>query len=587
MMIEENKKLELLMAVVHQSSNAIIITDNQKHILYVNKKFEDISGYALSDVIGRNPRVLKSGKTPEITYKQMNQTLAQGKIWKGEFTNIHRDGREYIEDAVMSVIKDDKGKIEYYLAEKTDITALKLAQNEVHSLAYYDTLTGLPNRAYFIQELEKQKCLVGSHSEFCFAVLFADLNRFKDINDIHGHLLGDIALREVARRFKEVTCAGDLLARIGGDEFVLLHKITSETSVARVAQRLSDSLQDPILIKGHEHYIGVSIGSSTCPEDGHSTEQLLQHADIAMYHAKASKSIYSAYKHEVGVKSRREFEISHKLERAVAKSELYLLYQPKVDVKTGHLVGAEALLRWNEYHFGEISPAEFIPIAERCGKMCIIGLWVIQQACRQLKVWERSGFMLPGRLAINISIQQVEHPEFYEQLIATVKGEGVSPYQIELEVTESVFINHPEKTSKILASLAKRGFTIAIDDFGTGYSSLAYLKKIQASILKIDRSFIKNVTINADDKTIVKSVVEMAHNLGLRVVAEGIEQQSQASYLSSINCDMAQGFLYSYPLSANKFASMLNAKFNNQSTLHSDYDPLDTTKIDENENARR
>jgi EAL domain-containing protein (putative c-di-GMP-specific phosphodiesterase class I) len=181
----------------------------------------------------------------------------------------------------------------------------------------------------------------------------------------------------------------------------------------------------------------------------------------------------------------------------------------------------------------------------------------------------------------------VEHPEFYEQLIATVKGEGVSPYQIELEVTESVFINHPEKTSKILASLAKRGFTIAIDDFGTGYSSLAYLKKIQASILKIDRSFIKNVTINADDKTIVKSVVEMAHNLGLRVVAEGIEQQSQASYLSSINCDMAQGFLYSYPLSANKFASMLNAKFNNQSTLHSDYDPLDTTKIDENENARR
>ncbi len=554
-MIENNKKLELLAAIVHQSSNAIVITDTQKNIFYVNKKFEDVSGYSFSDVVGRNPRMFKSGITPEITYKRMNQALSEEGIWKGEFTNIHRDGHEYVEEVVISVIKDDDGKVECYLAEKKEITELKAAQSEVYTLAYYDTLTGLPNRAHFIKEIEKRKKLFDLNNGQNFAVLFVDLNGFKEINDVYGHLSGDAALKAVASRFKSVTCSEDLVFRLDSDKFVLLHEITSEISISRTAQRLSNSLKNPILTRGSEHYIDVSIGSSEYPNDGESTEHLLQCADIAMYHAKSSKITYSAYTQDIGVKSRRIYEISSKLGKAVEKKELHLLYQPKVDMKSGRLVGAEALLRWSSSELGVVSPAEFIPIAERCGQMCDIGHWVIKQACIQIKEWERIGFRLPERLAINISIQQVENPGFYEQLVETIKSEGVSPSQIELEVTESVLINNPEKTSGILASLSDLGFTIAIDDFGTGYSSLAYLKKIHAKILKIDRSFIKNITINADDKVIVKSVVDMAHNLGLRVVAEGVEQQSQTLYLSSINCDMAQGFLYSYPLTASKLVS--------------------------------
>lgn len=551
---------ELLFAIVHRSSNAIVLTDSQGNILYVNKKFEDISGYALIEVLGMNPRILQSGKTPKKTYQQLSQALSKGDSWKGEFINTHKDGREYIEEAIISPIHDEAGNIKYYLSEQTDITALRLAQRENHALTYYDTLTGLPNRAYFIQELRKQINTVGPNSGKNFSVLFADLNRFKEINDTHGHSLGDVALQEIASRFKGVIGTEDLIARIGGDDFVLLHQHTSENSVDEIALRLSDSLLAPISINEYDHSIGVSIGSSTYPADGNTVKQLLQCADIAMYDAKASKKVYSAYQFEVGAQSQREYNIARRLERAIDKNELYLVYQPKVDLKTGNMTGAETLLRWQDPELGDISPAEFIPIAERCGQMNAIGQWVLKQACSQLNEWEQNGLKMPGRLAINLSIQQVEHSEFYEELITAVESEGISPYQIELEVTESVLIRNPESTSAVLASLAKLGFSIAIDDFGTGYSSLSYLKKIQASVIKIDRAFINSITTSADDKTIVKSVVEMANNLGMRVVAEGIEHQSQADYLSRVDCDMAQGFLYSCPVSANEFSLMLNAQ---------------------------
>ncbi len=554
--IYENR--ELLFAIVHQSSNAIVITDSQRNIQYANKKFEEISGYALNDVLGQNPRILQSKKTPIITYQKMNLSLSQGHTWKGEFTNIHKNGREYIEEAVISAVRNETGQIVYYLAEKTDITALKRAQNEIYTLAYYDTLTGLPNRTYFIKCLKKKIDISMKNSSECFSVLFADLNRFKDINDTYGHSSGDSALEEVARRFKGVISAEDILARIGGDEFVLLHQHTSTSSAYELAQRLSDSLLAPISINDHDHCIGVSIGSATYPVDGDSVKQLLQYADIAMYDAKASKYIYSAYRYEVGAQSQRVNDIAHRLERLVDKNQLYLVYQPKVDLSTGQMVGAEALLRWSEPELGEVSPAEFIPIAERCGQMNTIGVWVIKKACNQLKEWEQNGLALPGCLAINLSIQQLEHPDFHEQLLTIVESVGVSPSQIELEVTESVLMSNPEHTSETLASLVNIGFTIAIDDFGTGYSSLAYLKDINASVLKIDRSFIKSISPKTNVKTIIESIVKMAHNLGMNVVAEGVEQQMQASYLSSINCDMAQGFFYSHPLTANKFELMLN-----------------------------
>ncbi|SEG44174.1 sensor domain-containing protein [Vibrio hangzhouensis] len=554
--VQNNKNL--LFAIVHHSSNAVVITDTKRRILYANKKFEDISGYKLEEVLWQNPRVLKSKKTPRSTYQDMNSSLSQGKDWHGEFINTHKDGTEYIEKATITIIRDNSGKSLYYLAEKTDITALKIAQKEIYSLAYYDTLTGLPNRTHFVEKLNEKIATIDDNYEVRFSVLFADLNRFKTINDTCGHLSGDMALREVARRFKSVIGGEDILARIGGDEFILVHDHTSGSCPSELARKLSDSLLEPLSIHGNDHHVGVSIGSASYPDDGVTLEQLLQFADIAMYEAKSSNRFYYAYKDATGSQSQRQFYITTRIEKAIDRNELYLVYQPKIDLKTKQIIGAEALLRWREPELGVVSPAEFIPIAERCGFMNDIGFWVIEQVCCQLKKWQESGVHLPGSLAVNLSIQQLDHSDFLPIITAILDRFDVYPKHIELEVTESMLMTNPQQTSEMLAMLAKCGFTISIDDFGTGYSSLAYLKDINASVLKIDKSFIEGVSSKTNAKTIVESIVQMAHNLGMTVVAEGVEDKLQVSFLKDIECDIAQGFFFSKPMNAQKFERYLS-----------------------------
>jgi diguanylate cyclase (GGDEF)-like protein/PAS domain S-box-containing protein len=536
----------LFFSIVDQSSNAVVITDLHHKILYVNKKFEQLSGYTLHQVFGNKPNILKSHKTPLSTYREMNRALKEGRQWQGEFINRHRDGNEYVEEATISPIRDRHDKIICFLAEKKNITDLKKARREIHHLSHFDTLTGLPNRNYFINEVDKMLAY-GQFNRNTFSILFADLKRFKELNDTYGHYHGDVALREVAKRFISSLGPNDILARVGGDEFAVLHRHSSQESLEALVGALTSGLKPAMTIADHDHFLGVRIGSATWPSDGESLSQLLVSADIAMNNAKKQRRTYSRYTPELGEKSNREFNLANSLERAVEDDNLHLVFQPKFDLNRRQFVGAEALLRWTDPVFGSISPVEFIPIAEKNGLMNLIGSWVFNQACEQLSRWKRSKFALNGPLAINISIQQIEHPGFYDHLMATIHRHQVNTYDIELEVTESILISDPERTSLVLKMLAKAGIGIAIDDFGTGYSSLSYLKKIHASTLKIDKSFIDNVVHDLNDRAIVEAVISLAHNLGIKIVAEGVERQDQSDLLQSLGCDIVQGYFYSKP----------------------------------------
>ena len=552
-MMSQQEKLSFFFSIVNQSENAVVITNVDKNIIYANKKFEELSGYSLYEVLGKNPRILKSNNTPVDSYRDMYCTLQAGSSWKGIFFNIHRDGTEYIEEAVISPITCDTGEVIGYLAEKKDITLQKIAEESVRKLTHFDSLTELPNRAYFIEEANK---LMDVHptEENSFSILFADLDRFKELNDSSGHLAGDMALKEVARRLEQALPPGDLAARVGGDEFVVIHRRATKESTANLGAQLAATLSRPISINIEEEaFLGVSIGAATWPSDGITFNDVLSHADLAMYKAKSAEQDFVSYTDQIGTHFYREFDLSCRLKQAIHNTDqFHLVYQPKFYTATAEVAGVEALLRWEEPELGMISPAEFIPIAEKHRVMCPIGKWVIKAACKQLRQWRSEGRVLPGRMAINISVQQLEHPDFFEGITSIIAEEGLSPTIFELEVTESVLMSNPEKTMRVLQQLEHVGFCIAIDDFGTGFSSLSYLKRINAQILKIDKSFIDSLATSVHDKMIVKSVVDLAQNLGLSVVAEGVETEQQKRYLEEVGCDMVQGYYHLRAVTANE-----------------------------------
>lgn len=544
-----DEKYLLFFSIVDQSSNAVVITDDHKRIVYVNKKFEQISGFTSEVVIGENPCILKSGKTPKETYHDMNRKLKVNKQWKGEIINVHSNGSEYTVETVISPITNKHGDIVCFLAEQKDISEQKKAEKSIQDLTHFDSLTRVPNRAYFLEEVGRRTNLPQIPENY-FSILFIDLNCFKDLNDTYGHLAGDKALQIAAKRIEEVIPLSDFMARVGGDEFVVVHKQSkiASASTASLAKQLATAFKFPISIDGKETFLGVSIGSATWPDDGYSIQQLLIKADLAMYNSKNNSHFYTRYSDEIGEKYSRESELSKKLELAIQKGQLSLVYQPKIDLKTGQLRGMEALLRWNDPDLGVINPSEFIPVAEKYKKMTTIGNWVITNVCRQLNLWKSEKRSFYGRIAINISVQQIENQKFYENILSILYKENILPCKIELEVTESLLISNPDKAMELFCKLKKAGFSIAVDDFGTGYSSLAYLKRLNANVLKIDKSFISNITIDSSDKAIVKSIIELGHNLGLSVIAEGVETKEQLRQLLLLGCDVAQGYYFYKPL---------------------------------------
>ncbi|MEO8000561.1 MAG: EAL domain-containing protein, partial [Arenimonas sp.] len=473
--------------------------------------------------------------------------------WHGEVLGRKKSGETYSLAMSVATVNGPTGGPSHYISTLSDVSEKKIQAAKIEQLAFYDSLTGLPNRALFLDRLE-HILLASKRTGSQGALLFLDLDRFKEINDSQGHAVGDLALAEVARRFQGAARKEETLARLGGDEFVLIVEDSDVEVAVSIAMRLQLSLLEPLNLLGHSYTLGASIGIAFYPADGDTSEDLIKHTDIAMYRAKASGGGYRLYQSEMGNELAKRLAIAKRLALAIEADELQLYYQPQFDLVTGKVKGAEALLRWIDSELGWVGPAEFIPIAEERGMMPLLGDWVLRTACRQISTWAEMGYHLNGRLAINVSALQFEDPQIADRLLGIVQAANLSPELFELELTESSMMADPERAVEVMELLSASGFGLSIDDFGTGYSSLSYLKRFAVDQIKIDISFVRNMLTDANDHAIVTTIVAMARSLGLRTTAEGVEEAGQATALNLLGCDFAQGYHFGRPEPASVFA---------------------------------
>ncbi|OHB95423.1 MAG: hypothetical protein A3I59_04865 [Planctomycetes bacterium RIFCSPLOWO2_02_FULL_50_16] len=555
----ERREVELrkLSLVAEQSPATIVITDKEGNIEYVNHKFTELTGYSPEEVIGENPRILKSGKTPSEEYKRLWETITSGGIWRGELCNKKKNGELYWESVSISPIKDSKNIITHFIAIKEDITERKQAEERIRQLAYYDPLTGLPNRVLYNDRLSLALAHAQRTGE-ALAVLFIDLDRFKDINDTLGHSIGDQLLKAVAERLTDSLRKEDTATRQGGDEFtLLLPGMTQAEDAARVAQKILEAVRKPLTLGGHELNITTSIGIALYPTDGKDGETLLKNVDTAMYHAKElGRNNYQFFTPALYTKTVEQLEMESSLHHALERKEFVVYYQSQVDIKTGRIVSSEALLRWQRPGQGLVNPSEFISMAERTGLIVPIGEWVLRTACAENKALQDTG-LPPLQVAVNLSARQFQQENLVEMVEQALEETGLDARFLVLEVTESTAMHNVENTAYKMERLNAFGVHFVIDDLGTGYSSLSYLKTFPIHALKIDRSFVQDVASDSNDAAIVTAIVSMAKGLGLKVVAEGVETVAQLEFLRSLGCDEAQGYLFSKPMPAEEFKKML------------------------------
>jgi diguanylate cyclase (GGDEF)-like protein/PAS domain S-box-containing protein len=538
-------------SLLDKATDAIIIRGIDHQILFWNKGAERLYGWTPEEAIGRSAEKLCWGDSVVFS-DAANQVLTHGE-WRGEVTQRRKDGSTLIVDSQLTLMRDDNEQPQSILVISTDITQRKATDEKIRHLALYDTMTGLPNRTLFMDRL-KGVLVNAKRYRQTIAVLFLDLDRFKEINDTQGHGVGDQVLIEVAQRFKSILCREETLARLGGDEFVVIAQAADQVAATHIAGRLQQALAEPLAANGHAFSIGVSIGIAFYPEDGVTGEDLLKRADIAMYRAKALGGGHLTYQPEMSAGLAERMQITKNLSRAMNAGELELYYQPKIHLDTGALSGAEALLRWNDPERGWISPAQFIPIAEARGMIGTLGKWVLREACRQMKAWQEVGLQFPGRLAVNLSAQQLEETDIADDIQEIVRAAGLTPACFELELTESALMGNVQRAIKIMHTLKGAGFALSIDDFGTGYSSLAYLKRLPVDTLKIDISFVRDMLRDRHDYNIVTTITGMARSFGLRSIAEGVEESAQAEALLALGCDEAQGYYFGRPEPAHIFA---------------------------------
>jgi len=542
-------------SLLDKARDAIMVRGIDGTIQFWNKGAERLYGWTAEEVLGRRIDDWLYGDAadgPAGPASAARITLEAGE-WTGEVLQRRKDGGLLIVEGHWTLVRDDDNAPKSLLVINTDITERKASDEKIRNLALYDTLTGLANRTLFGERLgvALEQARAGGYP---LAILFLDLNRFKEINDTQGHGVGDQVLVKVARRFQAALRAEEILARLAGDEFVVVAEHADQHTAAIIAERLMRAMQDPIAIHGHSFSVGLSIGIATFPQDGGDMEDLLKRADIAMYRAKAAGGGYMFYQPEMSVGLLERMELAQDLGRALAAGSLQLYYQPQVCLATGAPIGAEALLRWRDPQRGWVSPAIFIPVAESRGMIGALGKWVLAEACRQMRAWLDAGLSFPGRLSVNLAAQQLEQADIVDCIRATAQAAGVSPTKLALELTESGLMTNVEGAIEIMSTLQMDGFSIAIDDFGTGYSSLAYLKRLPADKLKIDISFVRDMLKDRHDYTIVTTIIGMARNLGLAVIAEGVEEQAQAVALQELGCGEAQGYYYGRPEPAEDFA---------------------------------
>ncbi|HSW25855.1 MAG TPA: EAL domain-containing protein, partial [Burkholderiaceae bacterium] len=454
-------------------------------------------------------------------------------------------------------LADEQGRFVGYRGVSRDITPRKQAEERIQYLATHDSLTGLPNRVMF-GELLNHVLALSRRNQSKFAVLFIDLDRFKFINDSLGHEAGDALLREVAKRLKESLRASDIVARLGGDEFVmLLQDLGHSEQAGPIARKLLSAVIKPIELNGQECRVTASIGISVFPDDAPDEASLMTHADLAMYHAKEEgKNNFQFYDGRLETLSLERLTLETKLRRAIERDELSLHYQAKLDLASNAISGVEALLRWNSAELGAVSPAKFIPVAEETGLILAIGKWVLRTACAQSVLWQRAG-LPPVRVSVNLSPRQLNDPELLAAVQDVLAETGLKPDLLELEVTESSVMHNVERALEVLCALKDMGLRLAIDDFGTGYSSLAQLKRFPIDTLKVDRSFIRELPADSEDKAIAEAIIAMGRTLSLTVVAEGVETREQQEFLRERLCDQMQGFFFSKPVAAADFAELL------------------------------
>jgi diguanylate cyclase (GGDEF)-like protein/PAS domain S-box-containing protein len=561
--IDERKhaeeRLYLQVAALEAAANAIVITDSHGTIVWVNHAFTTMTGYSKEEALGKNPRLLRSGKQPESYYANLWSTISSGKVWRGEIVNRRKDGTTYTEEMTITPVTRHVSNPAngYFVAIKQDITQRKNAERQVQYHAYYDALTRLPNRT-LLQDRLSNALARARRQKDKVALLFLDLDRFKFVNDSLGHSMGDLLLQEVAERFKRWAREQDTVARLGGDEFlIMLTQVKDVADAAVAAGRLMNAMTAEFVVQGHSLSIGCSVGISIFPEHGADCETLIKNADAAMYSAKADgRNNFRFFTEDMNAQAVERLTLESSLRSALAKEQLFLMYQPQMDIATGKITGLEALLRWQHPELGLIPPDKFIRIAENCGLIVPIGEWVLRTACCQARKWQEEG--LPAvSVAVNVSAIQFRQEDFCETIRKVLKETCLAPEYLELELTESLLLANADVMLSVVEELKAMGLTLAIDDFGTGYSSFSYLKRYRVGKLKIDRVFIRDVAVNPDDAAITTAIISMAKSLRLKVIAEGVETEEQMSFLRAHQCDEIQGYYFSKPLAVDKVADKL------------------------------
>jgi diguanylate cyclase (GGDEF)-like protein/PAS domain S-box-containing protein len=540
--VQAEEQIRTLSLAIEQSPVSVLITDIDANIEYVNSAFETVTGYSAEEVIGLNPRFLNSGNTPGSQFKKLWGAISNGKSWKGELQNRKKNGDTFWEYAHFAPVVDNSGAIQHYLAVKEDITLRKQQEDKILHQAHFDALTDLPNR-------------------------FLALDRLSQL--LNGHETGDKLLVEAAARLRNVVRSGDTVGRLGGDEFiVLLGGITDTADAHLTAENLLNRFRDAFSIDGRELILTVSIGIALFPGDGESASELLRNADSAMYHSKElGRNTYSYFTETMNRDVSRRLALEEQMHGALSRGEFSVVYQPQIDISNGNIMGTEALLRWFNPAVGQISPYEFIPVAEQTGMIVQLGQFVLTEVLSATAQWQKSHN--PGfRMAVNLSPRQFRDPDLVDFIEDALHQSGVAAESLELEITEGVLMSGHGYIIDALETLSVLGVSIAMDDFGTGYSSLSYLQNYPFHTLKIDQSFIAGISKNTADRKLVNAIIAMAHGLNLKVVAEGVETEEQFSYLKDLGCDYAQGYLFSKPASVDEINKLLNNGIaENQSSL--------------------
>ncbi|MBI2276604.1 MAG: EAL domain-containing protein [Dechloromonas sp.] len=553
-------ELRLYATVFTNASEGMTITDADSRIVAINPAFTAISGYTASDVVGQTPAILNSGQQGPDFYRHMWGELNESGHWHGEIWNRKKDGGIFPEWLSISSVRDEQGAVSHYIGVFTDISERKQNEARIHHLAHHDALTGLPNRL-LLEDRVGQAMLKSKRSSKPLGLIFIDLDRFKNINDTLGHEVGDQLLVQAAQRGLAVLRDTDTISRQGGDEFVVvLPELEHRQDAMHITRKLLAALCQPYRLAGHELTVSGSAGIVLYPDDGQTVSELLRKADAAMYRAKEEgRNTFRFFSSEVSTASLAELLLENDLYGALERDELIMYYQPKVNARTGALLGAEALMRWNHREEGMIQPARFIPLAEENGLINKFGEWAIRNVCAQQRAWLDAGLLVVP-VAVNVSAQQFAQ-QVFPRLVAQALAEyGLPPQLLELELTESLLMRNASRAANVLKTLRSMQIHVSIDDFGTGYSSLSYLKQFPVQSLKIDRSFVCEIDEQGESVRLASAIIAMAHELDLSVIAEGVETAAQRDYLNAHGCDQFQGFLFGRPLPAEELGKLLASK---------------------------